>query len=162
MMSDAGQQQSAAVTFAALVDVLVPGDDVFPPASAVGTQDWLLDKLREMSGSEAIDAVAAALPNLSVQSADDQVAAVQQFEQNHGDLFNFVLNTVYFGYYKSPLVVRAIRQIGHVYNDAPQPEGYDLGKFDPALHAPSQPKGHYVATDAVKRVDLDGIDITLS
>lgn len=161
-MSDARSPAEHALIFAALVDALVPGDDVFPKASSVGVQDWLMDKLREMHGADSIDQVLAALSlngeSLAALPAEAQTRMVAAFEQNQPELFGFVLRTVYFGYYKAPLVVRAVRQSGHVYNDAPLPEGYDLGRFDPALHAPQQPRGFYVATEQVARVDLTGVD----
>ena len=53
-------------------------------------------------------------------------------------------------------MVRAVRSFGHVYNDAPQPEGYAMAAFDESdpLQAPAHRRGHYVRTEDVTRLDL--------
>ena len=51
-------------------------------------------------------------------------------------------------------MIAAIRSLGIVYNDAPQPEGYAMRPFDPALDLPKEKRGRFVPTDAVARVDL--------
>jgi hypothetical protein len=144
----------------ALVDTLIPGDDVFPKASTVGTQYWLLDKIRLVAGNEIIDRVVQSLgEDFTVLDEARRTSVVARFENQQPILFSLVRQLVYFGYYQSPLVVRAVRALGLVYNDAPQPLGYDLGHFDPSLHLPAQPRGHYIATDQVERVDLSGITL---
>lgn len=158
-MSESVTTQAAIMT--ALVDVLIPGDDVFPSAAQTGVQNWVLDKLREYHGTEAIDAIIQALGAATFLSADaaGRTAAVADFEQGQPALFDFVRRAVYIGYYMNPLVVRALRALGFTYNDAPQPEGYDLGVFDPEQHLPKKPRGYYVPTDAVQRVDLSGLSL---
>ena len=49
----------------------------------------------------------------------------------------------YLAYYESPTVVRAVRSLGHVYNDAPQPVGYAMAPFDEndPHQAPQAPAG---------------------
>ncbi len=150
-----------AAIFTALVDALIPGDDLFPPASQTGVQGWALDKLREQHGTAAVDTICDALGGAAFldMGASGGAAAVAVFEQSQPALFDFVRRAVYFGYYMSPLVVRAVRELGFVYNDAPQPEGYDMGAFDPAQHLQKTPRGHYVPTDAVERVDLSGLSL---
>ena len=145
------------------MDILIPGDDLFPKASAVGAHYWLLDKLRETFGSEGVDAVIAALTAdrtfLADLAMEQQVEIARRFEQDKPELFVFVRAATYFGYYQSPLVVRAIRQLGHDYNDAPQPNGYVLPPFDPLQNLPKQPRGYYKPTNEITRVNLSGIDI---
>lgn len=151
--------QAAIMT--ALVDVLIPGDHLFPPAAQTGVQSWTLDKLREYHGTTAIDTIISALGGEAFLSADadGRAAAVASFEQSQPVLFDFVRRAVYFGYYMNPLVVQAVRALGFVYNDTPQPEGYDMGVFDPVLHLQKTPRGRYVPTDAVERVDLSGLKL---
>ena len=48
-------------TLAAFVDTLIPGDDLFPPASAVGVHGWLSETLHAVHGPASIDALVAAL-----------------------------------------------------------------------------------------------------
>jgi hypothetical protein len=55
-------------------------------------------------------------------------------------------------------VIAAIRALGHDYNDAPQPDGYAMRPLARALDAPAVPRGQYVATSDVTRVDLSGLD----
>ena len=72
-------------------------------------------------------------------------------------LFETERTVLTFAYYEAPSVIAAIRALGHVYNDAPQPAGYALRPFDPAREAPVRPRGAYLRTGDVARVDLTGI-----
>src|SRR5690606_22212377 len=89
-------------------------------------------------------------------SAADRTAVVRAFETQHPELFGLVRLALFTAYYESPAVIRAIRALGHVYNAAPQPAGYDMPPFDPddPLHAPRHRRGSYVPTAEVRRVDL--------
>ncbi|MFT4039690.1 MAG: hypothetical protein QM692_16030 [Thermomicrobiales bacterium] len=151
---------AAAEELALLVDVLIPGDDLFPAASAAGAQGLLADRLRERIGLDGVDVVLAALGaaaggSLGALEPAAQVAAVARFEAEEPLLFGLMLNTLYYSYYQLPLVVQAIRELGIVYNDAPQPLGYDLPPFEPipGVTIPSQPRGFYYKTDEVKRIE---------
>jgi hypothetical protein len=145
---------------ALLVDVLIPGDDLFPPGSAAGAQGLLADRLRERIGLDGVDLVLAALGtaaggSLAPLNAEDRVAAVARFQEQEPVLFALMLNTLYYSYYQLPLVVQAIRELGIVYNDAPQPLGYDLPPFEPipGVTIPTEPRGSYKATHEVKRIE---------
>ena len=52
----------------------------------------------------------------------------------------------------------AIRALGFTYHAAPLPEGYDVGRFDPASDTPLHRRGGYVRTEEVRRVDLAPLD----
>ncbi len=145
---------------ALLVDILIPGDDLFPPASAAGAQGLLADRLRERVGLDGVDQVLAALGtaaggSLATLDPKAQVAAVARFQEQEPALFALMLNTLYYSYYQLPLVVQAIRALGIVYNDAPQPLGYDLPPFEPipGVSIPAEPRGFYKATHEVKRIE---------
>lgn len=145
---------------ALLVDILIPGDDLFPPASVVGAQGLLTDRLRERIGLDGVDTVLAALEtaaggSLAALDSEGQVAAVARFQEQEPLLFALMLNTIYYSYYQLPLVVQAIRELGIVYNDAPQPLGYDLPPFEPIPGAtiPTVPRGFYKATHEVERIE---------
>jgi hypothetical protein len=145
---------------ALLVDILIPGDDLFPPASVAGAQGLLTDRLRERIGLDGVDVVLAALGtaaggSLAALDSDEQIAAVTRFQEQEPLLFALMLNTLYYSYYQLPLVVQAIRELGIVYNDAPQPLGYDLPPFEPipGVTIPTVPRGFYKATHEVKRIE---------
>ncbi len=149
----------AAATLAAFVDALIPGDGHFPPASTVGAQALLADRLRDRLGPEG---VASVLERLRIEcgsfadaSAEARRDAVARFAAEAPDLFAFARMAVYLGYYASPAVAAAIRALGHDYNDAPQPRGYPLPPFDPTPGAdiPAQPRGFYKATADVAPID---------
>ncbi len=145
---------------ATLADVLLPGDEHFPSASVTGAHGLLAERSRERLGSDAVGGVlghlSAAAVGQPLASLDPaaRVAAVQRFERDEPELFAAVRNILYFSYYQSPIVVAAIRELGIAYNDAPQPLGYAMDPFDatPGMDAPAQPRGSYIATEAVTRV----------
>lgn len=149
----------------AFVDVLVPGDDLFPAASEAGAHGLLAERLRQQHGPDAFDRVGAALAaasggrSLTQLPNEERVVAVERLEREEPALFDILRTILYYSYYGSPLVVRAIRDLGHDYNDAPQPRGYRMAPFDPTpgLNAPAIPRGNYQRTDEVARVDLRGV-----
>ena len=144
----------------ALVDVLLPGDGRFPPASDAGTHGLVADRLVAQTGESALDDLARTLAAcggpLGPLSAAERLEVVRRFEADHPEQFETLRMIAYLAYYESPAVVRAVRALGHVYNDAPQPAGYVMAPFDEGdpLQAPSHRRGHYVATEDVARLDL--------
>ena len=145
-----------------LVDVLLPGDNYFPSASAVGAHGLLAERLRDRLSQGGLDQVLAAVivatggVSLAELDEDARVNAVRRFEQEDPELFAMVRSVLYYSYYQSPVVVEAVRRLGIDYNDAPQPLGYVLEPFDPTpgIGVPLLPRGFYLATDEVKRVEL--------
>jgi hypothetical protein len=145
---------------AALADTLIPGDGEFPSASAVGAHGLLVERLRERLGPQAIDLLLRALRVASGGSLVDlaesvRVDAVRRLERDEPDLFAVVRTALYYSYYQSPLVIAVIRGLGFAYNDAPQPLGYALDPFDstPGKDAPADPRGVYIPTHAIRRVE---------
>jgi len=143
-----------------LVDVLLPGDDVFPSASSVGAHGVMAARLREVCGPEAPAALALAF--ISHGGLLEPIEAAKQIETKAPMLFETSLVALYYAYYETPLVIAAIRSLGHVYNDAPQPKGYTMRHFNPAIDLPARARGHFVASSEVSRVDLTSIDFVLS
>jgi hypothetical protein len=158
-MSDA---KALAAEFAALVDLLVPGDGEFPAASEVGAQAKLADRLIVMRGdgavAELIQALDACGGPLAPLDQDGGRAVLARLERELPDYFLQVRNIVYLSYYESPAVHEAIRAMGFVYNAIPLPRGYDVGRFDPMTDLPRHQRGHFVATGDVQRVDLSQLD----
>lgn len=147
---------------AALADVMIPGDGLFPRASVAGAHALLAGRLRELGGAGLIErvvqALAAAGGPLAPLAGDARTGVVERFEQAEPELFAQVRMALYLGYYEQPDVIAAVRALGFDYNDAPLPRGYPLDPFDPAIDAPRHRRGSYVATEAVRRVDLSGLD----
>lgn len=149
-----------------LVDVLLPGDSIFPPASAAGSHGLLAERLRQLHGPEFQDRLEAALlsaaggVSLGNLSDDGRTAAVRVFEQQEPLLFTIVRTALYYSYYQSPMVIRAVRMLGYVYNDAPQPLGYAMRPFDPqpGADAPVTPRGTYKKTAEIERIDLSALE----
>lgn len=144
-----------------LCETLLPGDPPFPSGGLVGAQAAAASRLAVSRGEDALQQVAAALCEaggpLAGQPEDRRSAIVAAFEAKHPALFEAVRTLVYLAYYESPLVIAAIRETGTRHNLTPQPEGYDLPRFDPARDAPRHGRGHYVRTGDVRRVDLSGV-----
>lgn len=144
-----------AEAIARFADALFPGDDLFPSASATGAHGVLLTRLRERVGEGAPERLAAALLAEGVLS--DAIAATERLQSELPAAFDVARSYLTFAYYEAPAVIAAIRAMGHTYNDAPQPDGYAVRPFDPARDAPATPRGSYVRTEDVRRVDLSGL-----
>lgn len=148
---------ATAATVAAFAETLLPGDDLFPSATQAGAHGLLLDRLRWRLGQDGIDRLAAGLGDgFAGLAPEGRVAAVRRLEAADPALFHEARSILTFAYYASLLVVRAIRSLGHVYNDAPQPLGYALPAFRavPGETVPTTPRGWYKRTEDVSRVAL--------
>jgi hypothetical protein len=151
-----------AATFAAFVDVLIPGDDIFPSASTVGTQGMLAERLRQQRGVDGVVEIATRLSEegpLVGADAETASATVRQLEQDDPALFSHLYIATCFSYYQHPTVTAAIRSLGHDYNDSPQPDGYEMPKFDftPGVNVPMKPKGTFKWTDWLEPVDISSL-----
>ena len=118
-----------------LVDVLLPGNGRFPAASDAGTHGVVADRLVAQLGDTALDDLARgpsrpAAGRLGHLSAAERQDVVRRFEADHPEQFETLRMIAYLSYYESPAVVRAVRSLGQVYNDAPQPAGYTMAPFD--------------------------------
>jgi len=146
----------------ALVDVLIPGDELFPCGSAIGVPALLAERLRQSEGEAVLHQVAAAIRAsggpLQALEPEARDAAVSRLEQAHPALFELVVKTAYLSYYENTVVHDAIRSLGFSYNTVPLPAGYEVGAFDHARDAPRHGRGRYVPTDEVRRVDLSKLD----
>jgi len=156
MPADAHDPRVTASVTAAFADALLPGDDLFPSASAAGAHGVMAVRLRTRLGPEAPGRLAAAL--VARGGLDDAPAAAARLEAEEPRLFDTARAFLTFAYYESPAVIAAIRALGHDYNDAPQPAGYAMRPLEARRDAPAVPRGRYVATDAVTRVDLSALD----
>jgi hypothetical protein len=156
------EAKALAAELAVLVDLLVPGDGTFPPASEIGVQAKLADRWIVMRGDGAVrtltETLAACGGPLAPLDKDGRTAVLTRMERERPDEFRLLRTIVYLSYYESPAVHEAIRAMGFTYNAIPLPTGYAVGRFDPATDTPRHGRGHFVATDEVKRVDLSTLD----
>lgn len=154
-----------AATLAAFVDVLLPGDELFPAASTVGTQALLADRLRALLGAEAVAEAVRSLSedarSFSGLAPEERVAAVRRLEQRLPDRFDLLRSVTYYAYYQNPAVVQCVRELDFDYNDAPQPRGYEMQPFDPTpgADAPASPRGSYTATAEVVPIDVSELGL---
>jgi hypothetical protein len=141
-----------AATLAAFVDALLPGDGLFPAASAVGAQAMLAERIRQRFGG-----VAEVVTRLTGEG--EMAEAIVRLERDDPELIAFLYAATCFAYYQSPAVIAAIRALGHDYKDAPQPEGYEMPRFDftPGINVPMNPRGTYTWTDWLEPVDISGL-----
>jgi hypothetical protein len=154
---------TAPAELALLVDVLLPGDELFPAASKVGVQALLASRLEQLHGASAVNELARAIADaggpLGVLDEAGRNAAAAKMQRRYAALFDDVVRVTYLAYYESPLVQDAIRALGFTYHAHPLPGGYgpQIGRFDPALDSPPHGRGSYKCTEDVRRVPLDGL-----
>ncbi|MCS7057069.1 MAG: hypothetical protein NZM18_12950 [Thermoflexales bacterium] len=150
----------------AFVDTLLPGDSLFPAASQVGAQHVLAERLRAHHGNDAVERLVTRLAeggkDFVALSSQERARSVRRLERDEPTLFAFVRAATYFAYYQHPSVVRAVRKLGHDYNDAPQPQGYAMPAFDPEVNAPKHRRGFYKKTEEMAPVDTSALDDLLA
>lgn len=149
--------------FGDLVDVLIPGNESWPSGSAVGVHGLLLARLVDEWGEEEPRLVAEALlaegGPLAGHDPAKRREIVERFEAARPNLFAQLNSAVVLAYYESPLIAEAIRKLGRPYQLHSHLTGYPSRPFDPARDTPTHKRGAFVATDAVTRVDLSGLDL---
>jgi hypothetical protein len=149
----------SAVELALLVDTLLPGDGLFPPAALVGAQALLAERLIRLRGAAALQDLAAAISTaggpLGRLDEAGRRRVVADVQRNHSAMFDDVLRCAFLSYYEAPVVQDVIRSLGFTYHAMPLPGGYpEVGKFDAARDTPTHGRGAYIRTDAVRRVDV--------
>ena len=127
---------------ALLVDLLLPGDEQFPAASAV----------------DLATTVAARLGKAAVSELEAAGADLRAIERDRPELFGALRKAAFISYYENEAVQEVIRSLGHRYNATPLPKGYPVGRFDPARDTPLHGRGHFVPTDEARRVELSALD----
>jgi len=142
---------------AGLMDALLPGGAGFPRASATGMAGLLASRLRRVDAGLLARLVATVAAK--GVPADDAAwhEAAARLEASEPVLFDDLRKYVYLTYYEQPDVIAVIRALGFVYNDSPLPAGYPDEPFDPARDGPRHTRGRWIATDEVRRVDLEKI-----
>ena len=119
---------------ARLLDVLLPGDERFPPGSTTQVASWLAERPEQFRA--ALEAVLTVLPDVLTET--DAAAA----EAAQPRAFATLLTGIYTAYYTDPVVRAVIERATGYSAGPPQPHGYVLPPFDPtfvALPAASAP-----------------------
>ena len=128
-----------------------------------GTQAVVANRLRERYGGVIFENLAEDLAvegrgfvELERRGEGRGVAAAGSGEAG---VLRVLLTAAYLAYYATPPVIEAIRLDGHIYNDAPQPLGYELKPFSftPGLDLPMVPRGFFKWTDMVERIDISSL-----
>jgi hypothetical protein len=164
---DVGDEKLGPVCAAALiadfVDVLIPGERLWPSAKTVGVQGQLALRLMEERGKNAlptlVKAIEAAGGPFAGLDEPARVAVVQRFEEAEPDFFGWVRDAAYIAYYENPFVAEAIVLTGHPYELRPHIKGYPVQRFDLARDTPRHGRGCYTRTSDVRRVDISGLDL---
>ncbi len=123
-------------TLIATVGRIIPAHDALPsagdlgvPATIEATLAQTLSLRRTFLDGLHVIALASGDREFSAHSADEQDAILQTIETAHPAFFNLLVEHAYRGYYALPVVQRALGLSG----EPPQPRGYQLPPFDPAL-----------------------------
>ncbi len=144
-----------------LIDALLPGGEGFPRASTTGMVPLLATRLNQVDAS-LLARLATAIAAAGIPRDDaawHEVAA--RLEASEPALFDEIRKYAYLTYYEQSAVIASIRALGFPYNDAPLPAGYADEPFEPERDAPRHARGRFVATDAVRRVDLASLGLEM-
>jgi hypothetical protein len=153
----------------AALDALLPPSGSFPFPSQTGMIDeFILRRLPEPVAGGVVpypridrDGLRSILSDLiEFDGRGDMTAALEQLQQQGSDEFTALWRLAVFGYYSRPETIAAIqRDLTPGYHGAPLPLGYNhvIAPWDPTdpLQMPQRPRGSYVPTDEVRRVDLE-------
>ena len=114
-----------------LLDIVIPGDADFPGATVIGLAERLAAHDRFGPNSAA---VASLLPgDYALQDTEARTATTIGIETAHPQAFAAFITGVYSLYYSDTAVLAAIARTAGYTPHAPQPEGYALDPFDPAV-----------------------------
>lgn len=121
-----------------VLDTVIPPDGDLPGAGEAGVTDYIDDVLTEseslrrlflngladieIASGESYSAVFESLPG------EQKTNALLLVQAEHPAFFQLLVEHAYKGYYSDPDVVRLLG----LETRPPQPEGYDLRRFDPA------------------------------
>ncbi len=123
----------SAATLQSLLDILIPGDADFPAPGAIDLAAAMLAHARFAAFAEA--ALVRLPPDFGSLGTGDVIAAVEALEAADPEGFGALLTGLYSLYYVHPAVLEAVERVSGYAARPPQPEGYRLAPFDPAVVA---------------------------
>src|SRR5579884_3419957 len=155
-------------TLALALDALLPPNGSFPWPSETGLIDDFILRRVPPAGGERVpypgldgDGLRRLLDRLAPAAGrDEMTAALARLEADDREGFTALWRLAVYGYYSRPETIAAIqRDLAPAYHGAPLPLGYAhaIAPWDPddPLQNPRHQRGHFVPTEAVRRVDLD-------
>jgi hypothetical protein len=140
-LSPEGRERMAKVA-----EVLIPPAEGHPPSGEI-VATFVCERANPTE-RDAIEALLGAFEDLSEAGL---TRSLQQLEQADPTQFALLRNFAYAAYYSSRAVVAALQAGGSDYHGAPQPFGY---RIDEEAPVPTTPRGSYVPTEEVRRVEL--------
>lgn len=158
-------------TLASALDALLPPAGTFPAPSQTGVIERFFLGRVPAAGVEHVpypwlDANMLK-STLSALAADadtrTMTEALEWLQIERPNDFTALWRLAVYGYYSEPETIAAIaRDLAPGYHGAPQPLGYDhvVTPWDPTdpLQMPRNPRGSYVPTNEVRRVDLSPLE----
>ena len=151
----------------AALDALLPPEGSFPLPSQTDMIEAFVLRRIPAPGAGTIpypgidgDGLRAILARLA--SGGEMTGALECLEHESPDEFLALWRLAVYGYYSRPETIAAIqRDLAPAYHGAPLPLGYAhaIAPWDPAdpFQRPQRPRGGYIPTEAVARVDLSGL-----
>lgn len=115
-----------------LLDLLLPGGDGFPAASEIGLAARIANEARLASS------VASLLEVLPREIGQSELEAA---EATAPTVFGTALVAAYSAYYTHPAVLAVVEAATGYRAEPPQPAGYALPPFDPAMLAVPSARG---------------------
>lgn len=141
--------EGTARALGAVADVMIPGNQDYPSASAAGVGEFIAT---HVSGAD-LEQLEALLATLDASDLGSEAVERWLAELEGEDAFVLLRWYVYAGYYASPLVTHAMNLRGIDYHGPPQPLGYRIEVEPPR---PEHDRGSYTPTEEVRRVIGDG------
>lgn len=145
------------------LDILLPGGDGWPSASAVGVQHAILMRMAVKRDDNLLMLLADTLARHHAPyegfSHEQKIEAVLAMEVAEPDLFNWLRSAANYAYYEAPAVIEAINAHGILLHLDPHQKGYDLPPFDFETQSPRHHRGRWIATDHISRIDVSGLEL---
>ena len=122
-----------------LLDLMIPGDADFPEPSSLLLADAMI--AHERFGPFA-EAMLARMPDeFAALDAAAARKAVEAIERGEPAVFDAFITGLYSLYYVHPAVLEAVEHVSGYAARPPQPLGYELAPFDPAIVAVPAARG---------------------
>jgi hypothetical protein len=145
------------------LDALLPPSGSFPRPSQTDMIDTFIMQRVPESDPEgrlypSLDAEALCRLLAGLQGAEDMTAALADLERTQPLAFTALWRLAVYGYYAQPETIAAIQHdLAPAYHGAPLPLGYvhAMAPWDAndPLQMPREPRGSFIPTDQVKRVE---------
>ena len=123
----------------ALCDLLIPGDGLYPPPSAIGLPARLA--AHERFGPMASTVIGSLGLRVASLAPAEAIIAIAALEQAHPTEFRNLIVALYSLYYSDPAVLPAINEDFDYAARPPQPLGHTMDHFDPASVAVPASRG---------------------